>query len=384
MRVLHVIPSISPRRGGPSEVVLRLAEAQRVLGLEVEMVTSDEDHTEAREGEVVLCQDVPVRFFRRAWTGWPALREYAYCPTFPAWAHRNFYRYDVLHIHALFSHLPTTAMRLARRAGVPYVSRPLGQLGRWPLRQGARKKAIYLRLIEKKNLRGAAALHFTSIAEQEEAADLRLKVASCVVPHGVAIPQLTGDAAGVLREKLGLPPSRRIILFLGRLHAKKGLDLLLRAVALLPEPRPILLIAGEGPEQSSLRRLVVDLKLAADVRWLGQVEGNWKHLCLEGADLFALTSHHENFGVAALEALAAGTPVLLSPAVALADMVARHNLGWIAPLEPAAISRSLRAGLDATTGDHRRERRKFVEANFNWATSARALTEIYRGAAKSR
>jgi glycosyltransferase involved in cell wall biosynthesis len=384
MRVLHVIPSISPRRGGPSEVVRRLAEAQRRLGLEVEIATSDEDAREIRDGEPADSPQLTIHFFPRRFTGCRLMREYAFCPTFASWLRRQIATYDILHVHALFSHLPTTAMCLARRMNVPYISRPLGQLGRWPLRQSAWKKAAYLQLIEKRNIRGASAIHFTSLAEREEAADLKLGTPGIIVPHGVTMPPLNAKAPTELRQKIGVAPDQKLVLFLGRLHAKKGLDLLLIALALLPAPRPLLLVAGEGPAREALLRQAGELGIAADVLWLGQIADEWKQLCLAGVDAFALTSHHENFGVAVLEALAAGTPVLVSPAVALADMIARHELGWIAPLDPPAIAATLGHILATDTPAQRIRRRSFVEMNFSWAASARALAEVYQGAVKSR
>jgi glycosyltransferase involved in cell wall biosynthesis len=378
MRVLHVIPSLSPRRGGPTEAVIEMVRALNARGIDAEIATTDEDLSPALDPVPIDHRGVPVRFFPRRFARTPLFGNFTCSPAFASWLDAKIDTYDLLHVHALFSHLPTTAMRTARRRGMPYINRPLGMLGHWPLRQSALRKRAYLRLVERANLQHAAALHFVSASEQAEAADLRLTAPGVVIPHGVPVPLLLPQPGRQMRQRFGLPPDRPIVLFLGRLHAKKGLDLLLRALALLPEPRPVLLIAGEGPERASLEKLEQELHLRQDIRWLGFVEGKVRQLCLQGADLFALTSHHENLGMAVLEALASGTPVLLSPPVALANAVTRHRLGVVVPLEIHAVRDGLVEGLThMKTGPDCAVRRSFVETEHDWPANARALAELY-------
>ncbi len=378
MRVLHVIPSVSPRRGGPSEAVIEMVRSLVAAGIEAEIATTDEDLAPPRHVVPTYYRGVPVRFFPRRYARFPVLGEFACSPAFPRWLRSAGRSYDLLHVHALFSHLPTMAMRHARQAGVPYLNRPLGMLGHWPLRQSPLRKHIYLACVERANLGGAAALHFVSKAEQDEAVAVGLPSPGWVIPHGVVVPPLLPEAGRLLRQRIGLPPDRPLVLFLGRLHAKKGIDLLLRGLALLPHPRPLLLIAGDGPERVSLERLTAELQLGQDVRWLGFVQGETRHLCLQGADLFALTSHHENLALAVLEALAAGTPVLVSPQVALAPAVERHHLGLVVGLEPASIRDGLVQGLrQLKTGPDCAARRGFVEAAHSWAANAQTLAALY-------
>ena len=386
MRVLHVIPSVSPRRGGPSAVIVPMVAALRSRGIEAEIAAGDEDAGTREEPflERPEHRGVPVRFFPCWRAPLRPLREFAFCPGFASWLERNIARYDLLHVHALFSHLPGQAMRVARQHGIPYVSRPLGQLGRWPLRQSALRKKLYLRLVEEQNLRGAGALHFTSEAERSEAADIITSDRGAVIPHGIELPALLPGARATLRAQLGLSPEQKLVLFLGRLHPKKGIDWLVQALAHLPEPRPVLLLAGEGDYRAEIERLASRLGVDRQLRWLDHVTGERKQLCLEGADIFALTSHHENFGVAVLEALAAGTPVLVSSHVALADEVARHRLGVVVPLEIAAIRDGLAQSLTPPTGSDAARRRTFVQGHYSWRANAAALEQLYRGVIEDR
>ena len=224
---------------------------------------------------------------------------------------------------------------------------------------------------------GASALHFVSKPEEVEAADLHLAVRGAVVPHGITMAEMIPEARWKLRRKYGVCGNRKIVLFLGRIHAKKGVDLLIHALTALPSPRPVLLIAGEGPEQKALEFLAGKLGIAADCRWLGFVEGELKNLCLQGADLFALTSHHENFGMAALEALAAGAPVLVSPQVGLAPLIERARLGTIAPLRVAAIAQAMAEALKCDYPSLRIARRAFAQEEFSWKTNAGGLENLY-------
>jgi glycosyltransferase involved in cell wall biosynthesis len=228
-------------------------------------------------------------------------------------------------------------------------------------------------------LHAAAAIHFVSELERMEAANLRLPASGEIIPHGVTPAPALADPGQVLRARFDLPSGRKLVLFLGRIHAKKGLDLLVRALALLPEPRPLLLIAGNGPERPEIERLVHDLHLSDAVRWLGFVEGEEKQICLQGADLFALTSHHENLGMAVLEALAAGTSVLLSPQVALAESIEHHGLGVVADLQAGTIRDGLiRALHTPSTESARAARKRFVEEHHSWVRNALAMEALYR------
>ncbi len=381
MKILHVIPSISPLRGGPSRAVIEMVAALRQEGVDAAILTTD-DHGPGRHPDLVLGrwqrhQGVPVLAFRRWSPPVAALREFAISPGLSLWLARHLHRYQLLHIHALFSYPSTSAMAQARWAGVPYILRSIGQLSPWSLAQSRGRKRWLLRLIERRNLEGAAALHFTTTAERDEAAGLGLSPPALVLPLGVRRP---GPPPGPPQ-----PPGSGGVrfLFLSRLHPKKQLEHLLEACALLQRSRPAarweLWIAGDGEPRyvAALHRQAEALGIGERCRWLGFVQGAAKWQALEEADWYVLPSAAENFGIAAVEALAAGTPVILSPEVAVAASVLRAGAGLVCASEPEPLAATLERALETPSLSMRAAALNLAGSDFSWSTIALRLRAAY-------
>ncbi len=191
------------------------------------------------------------------------------------------------------------------------------------------------------------------------------------------------EARNRLRKKYGLPKNQPIILFLSRLHPKKGLDLLLDALETMMDADFTLIAAGSGEAdyESVLRDRIEQGPLAGRVLMTGFVSGTDKDLLLQGSDVFALTSHSESFAIAALEALAVGLPVLLSREIPLVTIVEKHGLGAACDLRAADIAQKLR-GLLSQPRDEARAAlsRRLVERNFTWDILARRSVEVCEAA----
>lgn len=337
MKVLHVIPSVPKVRGGPSRSVLEMVEALRRKGVDAEIATTNDDGDSLLNVPLqqrITYEQVPVWFFHRFSPSIRAVREYAFSGQYTSWLWQNIKNYDLIHVHALFSYPSTAAMAIARAQGIPYIVAPHGLLCEWSLQQSKVKKKLYLKLIEQSNLAHSESLHVTARQEQVEISKLNLPCSSFMLPHGLLPSPIIPNARQKLRQKLSLPPDEPIIIFLSRLHYKKGLDYLIPALGNLKDRRFTLVIAGSGTtEYEAEIELMLSLAHIRDRTYLaGFVEGETKDLFLQGSDLFALTSHSENFGVAVLEAWSAGLPVLLTPGVALASVARQHNLGYVSAL----------------------------------------------------
>ncbi len=346
MRVLQVIPSVSMVHGGPSRAIRAMESALARRGVEVETVTTDDEGTGRRngipDGGAIEENGVLRRYFRKR------TEFYKVAPGMARWLSRNIQNYDLVHIHALFSFSSTMAASAARRQGVPYIVRPLGVLNRYGIenrRPGL--KRLSLRYIEGPILREAAAIHFTAWAEREEVSHLGIAMRrAAVIPLGVVevdpnVPPLgsNGEAVSPARE--------RRLLFLSRLDPIKNIEGLLSAfrqvLDRMPEAR--LSIAGSGQEGyvAALQAQAKSLGIQDRVDWLGYVEGAAKQAVMRAADLFVLPSFSENFGIAAVEALAAGLPCVLGQGVAIAEDVAAAQAGVAVAPKADAIAEGILA-----------------------------------------
>ena len=362
---------------------IEMAQALLQAGTNIEIATTNDDCENVLDVELsklVQHQHVPVRFFARFSPPITALREFQLSLSFANWLRKNIDQYDVLHVHALFSFCSSFAMWLARKRGIPYVAHPIGLLERWPLQQSQLKKRLYLKLLEGNNIRQAGSVHFTAESEKHQALEVFPELKFDIIPLGIHMPTQIRDAAIKLRQHYQLDESKPIVLFLSRIHPKKGLELLLAAMS-KNSGTAQLLIAGDGDADyiDQLKQLVEKHKLQREVRFLGFVRGSEKNLLLQGADLFALTSYSENFGIVVIEALAAGTPVLLTRPVALSAAVEKSKVGYLADTDPASVSAALtRALQDIDKGiTYGSQAKEYVERNHHWPTIGKQLSAMY-------
>ncbi len=268
--------------------------------------------------------------------------------------------------------MSSLAARTASAQGTPVVVRPFGTLSRYTFahRRGWLKRG-YFQAIDRPNLRRARGLHFTTDAERDEAGwhGLDLETRSFVVPpplHLYAMPcrEPTTD-----------------VLFLSRLHPKKNVEGLLNAWARVVRDRPglRLTIAGDGEPAYVARLRAQAAGLGASVVFAGFVHGEEKARLLASARVFALPSFHENFGVAVLEALAAGLPVVISRDVQLAAFVERHALGRVVAADAGPLAEALLASLDDTAliARCRQDGRRLVADTFSPDAVGQQLRAMY-------
>lgn len=384
-RVLHVIPSVAACRGGPSKAVVEMVIALNNIGVDTEIITTNDACNTVLDVELnslINFQGAPCRFFQRYSSTIPSIREFQYSNGLRQWLKHNIQRYDLVHVHAIFSYCSSYAMWLARKKNIPYIVRPIGQLEDWALKQKALKKTVFLNLIERNNLISANQVHFTAQSEQQQAHQQLPLQSSVVIPLGIELPTLIDNATSKLRQQYNIADGNTIICCVSRIHQKKGLELLLNSLAKLNTRSFDLLIAGDGDPGylNKLKELVAELGLEPNVQWLGFLTGDAKNRLLQGSGLFALTSYSENFGISVLESLAAGTPALVSRGVALSEQIEQHDLGYVVDLNQQDITATLQDALKQlhTKTGFTQVTRDFVDQQFNWSTIAARLNEVYK------
>ena len=285
--MLHVVQTLDPEFGGPARVAIELAEAQARSGDLVELIaarTSRASLADTRESTVRLTvTELPV--------SWSPL---TYCRGMARLLWRTIGRSDVVHVHGAYRLPPTTAAWITWFRGRPLVSRPHGTYDR-VLRESPRGnrvlRYVYEQLLERPVLaRPSTVVHCTSESEAEELRSaLKLAGPVVVVGNGVATPPESGQPSPeVVRHSLGLHPESVVLLYLGRITAKKRLDLLLAgfAAARLEQPRLELVVAG--PDQEGLRRALDAAHHG--VTWLPHADERMRELLFSAADVFVLTS----------------------------------------------------------------------------------------------
>ena len=323
-------------------MVRQLAAGLVQSGIDTHVATTDDngpDTVPARYGEPTVQDGVTYWFFPRQ------LRFYTASWPLARWLSHRVADFDVVHIHALFSFAALPASFFAARRNVPYIVRPLGTLNHWGMaHRRPWLKSLSFRLIERRILSHAALVHYTSAQEQREAETLGVYGESVVIPIAVADSSVEGHPGAFLARHPQLR-GRRVVLFLSRLDPKKGLDLLLNSFVEVRRrfPTASLVIAGDGPAEfvDTVKSYAEKLGVASDVTWTGFLSGDNKAGAFAAADVFALPSYSENFGIAVAEAMAAGVPVVVSDQVAVHRDIAAAEAGLVVRCDAAHLSQAL-------------------------------------------
>lgn len=384
MRILHVSPSVGLARGGSSHAVLELIPALRSQGIAVDLATTDDNGDELLgvpfEQQTEYHQ-IPTYFFPKFAPRIRAVREFTFSGALTAWLWKHVDAYDLIHVHGLFSYPSTIAMTIARLKRVPYINQPHGLLCEWSLQQSRLKKQVFLSLIERANLNHSNALQLTAEKERQEVDLLKLKPEKILVPLGLNISAPIPDARWQLRQWLNIPLEQPVILFMSRLHAKKGLEYLIPALSQIRDRTFSFVLAGNGTPayEAEIDQLLVQAGIQARTHRPGFVTGQQKQLLLQGSDIFALTSHSENFGVVVLEAMAAGLALVLTPGVALSSLLHEEKVGYVTELEVAKIAEAIEHCLshpEAARQIGERARRLVLE-RYSWENIAKQAISHY-------
>lgn len=382
-RTLHIIASVDREGGGPIQALIQTL-ASLPPGQEIETVSLD-------------TPDAPwIAIFPGTVHGMgPAPSRYGYTPKLTRWIVENGHRFDAAVIHGLWNHASVGGWQGCQKSGLPYVIFTHGMMDPWfrktyPIKHWA-KQLFWL--VQGRALRDASEVLFTCEEEQRLAARafLGYRYRPRVVAFAAedAPPPAPGDEAAFKRAvpKLG---DRPYLLFISRIHEKKGCDLLIEAFARAALRAELQLVVA-GPSHRDLaerlQKLAVALGIADRLHWPGMIQGAAKAGAFRGAEAFVLTSHQENFGIAVAEALAYERPVLISNQINIWREIETGGAGLVAPDTVDGAVQLLNAWEALTPKDRadmgRAARVVYVE-NFTVEAAARDLTSALHLAAQSR
>jgi glycosyltransferase involved in cell wall biosynthesis len=392
MKLLHLISSLDPAGGGPIEGLLRQNEA---CGGSDGPIKREIASLDLPGSPHVSRTPLPVHALGRGQRGgWPwdrALRHYGWSPDYVPWLRANVASFDAVIVHGLWNYAAFGASRVLPGGPTPYFVFPHGMMDPWfrrtsPLKHLA-KQAFWL-VGEGRLLAGARAVFFTSEEERRQARGEfpAHRYHETVVDYGAAAPpsrMINHDAA--FRAAVPELGRRPYLLFLGRIHRKKGCDLLIEAFARTVADNPGVDLVMAGPDQTNwrpeLEARASRLNVANKIHWPGPFYGDAKWGALHGADAFVLPSHQENFGIAVAEALGCGTPVLISDKVNIWREIDEAGAGLVEPDTVDGIEALLRRWFALAeprrTAMHQTAQTLFIK-RFNVARAAPALIETIR------
>jgi glycosyltransferase involved in cell wall biosynthesis len=380
MRILHVLSSVAPRYGGPSKAAVEMCRELVRRGERPEIYTTNIDVDGVLDvplGKPVNLNGVRITYFPAE-----ALQLYKISRPLARSLKTSIPDFDIVHVHSLYQFSSTVAAFYCRRYGVPYVLRPHGTLDPFLYRRHRMRKWLYEMLMERRNLAAAAAVHFTAAEEMELARSLGLRFRGVVVPLGVD-PEISPFSSLHLADLWPELSGKKVILFLGRINFKKGLDNLARAFGTIARDRNDIHLLLAGPDSdgysSQVRQWLKEEGVLHKVTFAGMIVGERKNTALAESTMFVLPSYSENFGIAVVEAMAAGLPVVISNRVNIWREVLAAGAGIVVAPDSNATANAIKAFLDDLPKAARMGERgkRFAREHFTWESAGTKLIELY-------
>ncbi len=385
MRILHVIPTMSARYGGPAKACGEMSMAIADRGHQVEIFTTNYDgfggYVEPSEGPLskrredirvrTFPVDLPPDYFRISRPLASALSD-------------DIEKFDLVHVHSLYLFTTLASGFFAHRHQVPLILRPHGTLDPYIYPRHRWRKSLVERLYQNRMFRRAAAVHYTTEEERDLAAPYTFGRPGFVAPLGLNIDDYRPlPPRGTFRARFPETRDKSILLFLGRINFKKGLDVLAKAFGEVAKERDDVHLVIAGPDNDALKPKVEAWLQAEGVldktTFTGMLVGETKLAALNDADLFVLPSFSENFGIAVIEAMACGLPVLISDKVNIWREIENAGAGEVEPVDPDRFARRILAMLEdrAVLKVQGERGMETVVRLFDWPSIGERLEEAY-------
>ena len=378
MKILFVTACMNPEWGGPVKVVSELSEHLSRKGINITIYSSVK---KGKEKESIFPQGANCRLFKQNFLSklWRS-----YSPQLSRSLKKEIHRYDVIHIHGTWHYACFIAHNWARKANKPYIITVHGTLEPWCLNYKRLKKKIFSILILRKILREAEAIQACTQSEAEQIRAFGINNRIVIIPNGIDIEQYQSlPSRGKFEEQYPEVKGKKMILFLSRIHPKKGLDILVKSFSNIAGSRDdcTLVIPGPGDEgyKKHIESMIKSEGISKKVIFTGMLTGKPKLAALSRADIFVLPSYSEGFSMAVLEALASCIPVIITDKCGFPE-VAEHKSGII--IRPDIDELSHAQGMLLDNPHLRREMadngRRLVKEKYTWRKVANKMIDLYK------
>ena len=379
MKILMIVPALGSIYGGPSKSVIELAEAIGKRGVNIDVVTTNANGDERIN--VPLLTWIEEKNYRIQYFPYWNILDYKFSPSLTHWLFHNIGNYKLVHTNAVFSYPVLPAYWACQRNKIPYVVTPRGMLEPWALNYKSYKKGLYFSLVEKPALQKASAIHTLASTEAENIKTLNLGTPLVVIPNGIyranfeALPN-----PEIFYQEFSETRNKTLIIFLGRIDPKKGLDLLAKAFAkahkLFPETH--LIVAGQDNTGylPTAQNYFKEEGCADAVTFTGMLTGEIKYAALAASNIYVAPSYSEGFSMSVLEGMATGLPCVITTGCNFPEA---KDVAKIVDIDPEQIANALisllQTPLEAKNmGDRARA---FILENYTWDKIVLKMIAIY-------
>jgi len=391
MRILHISPSYYPafKYGGPIQSVHLLNRALAKKGVNVEVFTTNaglEENKEIKTNKLIELDGIKVKYFN-----YYGYEHYTFSPQMFLDLLMNERNYDLVHITAVWNFPVLAGSIVSLMYKKPFIISPRGTLYPETFNLKSKiKKVLYYNLLAKHYIYKASLLHFTSCDEKQKVVKfLKLRNENVVIPNGIDLSDYEKlPAKGSFSLKHFNTNNQKYILFLGRINPKKGLDILVKAIKNIFELYRDLYLVITGPDNdgygNEIKQQLNEFSLLDKVLFTGMLNGDEKLAAFVDAELFVLPSYSENFGMAVVEALACGTPVVISNKVGICREIELNRAGIVVETDPKSLFIGIKTLLD--NEELRREvaknGRRLVEEYYDIDKVADKMIKTYQEVAR--
>ncbi len=382
MKILMIIPAIGPVYGGTSKTVVELSQALGTRGVDVDIVTTNANGTNILN--VPLKSWVEQKSYRiQYFPYWRPAKEYKLSGVLTQWLFQHVSDYDLVHVNALFCYPNLIAYLSCLYHQIPYIVAPHGMLEPWALAHKANKKLWYYRLIEKPALNRASAIQMLAMPELENVKPLQLRATTFILPNGINRDDFERLAdADIFFQKFPETRGKKVILFLGRIDPKKGLDLLAPAFASVQQQFPNTYLVVAGPDNigfsATAQNYFAEAGCRKAVTFTGMLDGALKYAALAAATIYVAPSYSEGFSMSVLEGMASGLPCVITTGCNFPE-AGKAGVAYVVDIDADAIANALLKCLQnsCVAKDMGERARQFIFAQYTWDQIAAKLIKVY-------